>query len=69
MMLSTIQIPEKYFPIFYLEKTDACGRALILNSYALDFYKHGSIKAIVSDNGYLFIYKNIFMSFEAAWCV
>ncbi|XP_073462223.1 probable ATP-dependent RNA helicase DDX60 isoform X1 [Aquarana catesbeiana] len=53
MMLSTIQIPEKYFPIFYLEKTDACGRALILNSYALDFYKHGSIKAIVSDNGFI----------------
>ncbi|XP_072262120.1 probable ATP-dependent RNA helicase DDX60 isoform X2 [Pyxicephalus adspersus] len=52
MMLATIQISQKYFPFFYLEKTDAYGRALHLNSYALDFFKHGSIKAIVSDNGF-----------------
>ncbi|XP_068131464.1 probable ATP-dependent RNA helicase DDX60 [Hyperolius riggenbachi] len=50
--LQKIHIPQKYFPKFHLEKVDACGRTLHLNSYALDFFKHGSIKAIVTDNGF-----------------
>ncbi|XP_072262945.1 probable ATP-dependent RNA helicase DDX60 [Pyxicephalus adspersus] len=51
LMLQTAQIPEKYIPIFHLTKEDVCGRKIFLNSYALDFYKHGSLEALRTDNG------------------
>ncbi|XP_075050303.1 putative ATP-dependent RNA helicase DDX60 [Mixophyes fleayi] len=52
LMLQTAHIPDKHIPLLHLEKTDACGRKMSLNSYALDFFKHRSIKAIERDNGF-----------------
>ncbi|XP_063314265.1 probable ATP-dependent RNA helicase DDX60 [Pelobates fuscus] len=52
LMLQTAQIPDKYIPILNLEKTDGSGRKMLLNAYALDFFKHGSLMAIVKDNGF-----------------
>ncbi|XP_075053978.1 putative ATP-dependent RNA helicase DDX60 [Mixophyes fleayi] len=52
LMLQTAHIPDKHIPLLHLEKTDACGRPMSLNSYALDFFKHGSLSAIVRDNGF-----------------
>ncbi|CAH2300577.1 probable ATP-dependent RNA helicase DDX60 [Pelobates cultripes] len=52
LMLQTAQIPDKYIPILNLEKTDGSGRKMLLNAYALDFFKHGSLLAIVKDNGF-----------------
>ncbi|KAM9330426.1 putative ATP-dependent RNA helicase DDX60 [Gastrophryne carolinensis] len=52
LMLQTVNIPTRHVPILHLEKTDFCGRKMYLNSYALDFFKHGSLSAIVEDNGF-----------------
>lgn len=41
-------------PILPLKKYDSSGRVLRLNSFALDFYKHGSSEAIVKENGWVF---------------
>ena len=38
-------------PILPPTKYDSSGRVLRLNSFALDFYKHGSGVAIVEENG------------------
>ena len=38
-------------PILPPKKYDSSGRVLRLNSFALDFYKHGSSVAIVKENG------------------
>ena len=38
-------------PILRLKKCNPVGRALPLNAYALDFFKHGSSKAIENENG------------------
>ncbi|XP_075053960.1 putative ATP-dependent RNA helicase DDX60 [Mixophyes fleayi] len=51
VMLQTAHIPDKHIPLLHLEKTDACGRQMSLNSYALQFFKHGSIPAILTVNG------------------
>lgn len=37
-------------PILPLRKYDSSGRVRRLNSFALDFYKHGSSEAIVNEN-------------------
>ncbi|KAK2542792.1 Ddx60 [Columba livia] len=37
-------------PLFYLEKYDKHGRRMPLNAYALDFFKHGSLVALTTDN-------------------
>ncbi|NXM37280.1 DDX60 helicase, partial [Oxyruncus cristatus] len=37
-------------PLLYLNKYDNQGRRLPLNAYALDFYKHGSLTALTTDN-------------------
>ncbi|KAM5193196.1 putative ATP-dependent RNA helicase DDX60 isoform 2-T2 [Mantella aurantiaca] len=52
LMLQTSQIPEKYIPLLHLMRRDICGRKMLLNSYALDFFKHGSLSAIETDNGF-----------------
>ena len=38
-------------PILPLKKYDSSGCVRRLNSFALDFYKHGSSEAIVNENG------------------
>uniref|UniRef100_A0A672U6S5 DDX60-like winged helix domain-containing protein n=2 Tax=Strigops habroptila TaxID=2489341 RepID=A0A672U6S5_STRHB len=37
-------------PLLYLNKYDNQGRRQPLNAYALDFYKHGSLIALTTDN-------------------
>ncbi|NXY40816.1 DDX60 helicase, partial [Ceuthmochares aereus] len=37
-------------PLLYLNKFDNQGRRRPLNAYALDFYKHGSLTALTTDN-------------------
>ncbi|XP_009994301.1 PREDICTED: probable ATP-dependent RNA helicase DDX60 [Chaetura pelagica] len=37
-------------PLLYLKKYDRQGRRRPLNAYALDFYKHGSLTALTTDN-------------------
>ncbi|XP_017672013.1 PREDICTED: probable ATP-dependent RNA helicase DDX60 isoform X2 [Lepidothrix coronata] len=37
-------------PLLYLNKYDNQGRRRPLNAYALDFYKHGSLTALTTDN-------------------
>ncbi|KAM6076665.1 putative ATP-dependent RNA helicase DDX60 isoform 2-T2 [Chlamydotis macqueenii] len=37
-------------PLLYLNKYDNQGRRMPLNAYALDFYKHGSLVALTTDN-------------------
>uniref|UniRef100_A0A7M4EVX5 DExD/H-box helicase 60 n=1 Tax=Crocodylus porosus TaxID=8502 RepID=A0A7M4EVX5_CROPO len=37
-------------PLLWREKLDYQGRRMPLNAYALDFYKHGSLVALVKDN-------------------
>ncbi|NXG70713.1 DDX60 helicase, partial [Baryphthengus martii] len=37
-------------PLLYLNKYDSHGRRRPLNAYALDFYKHGSLIALTTDN-------------------
>lgn len=41
-------------PILPPKKYDSSGRVCRLNSFALDFYKHGSSEAIVKENGWVF---------------
>ena len=38
-------------PVLPLKKFNRVGELLHLNSYALDFFKHGSEKAITKENG------------------
>ena len=38
-------------PILPLKKANSVGRVMHLNAYALDFFKHGSEKAIERENG------------------
>nr|XP_014342204.1 PREDICTED: probable ATP-dependent RNA helicase DDX60 [Latimeria chalumnae] len=48
--LQSIGIHSGNIPVLYLEKYDHQGRKLQLNAYAHDFYKHGCLLAIHSDN-------------------
>uniref|UniRef100_A0A803K8T2 Uncharacterized protein n=1 Tax=Xenopus tropicalis TaxID=8364 RepID=A0A803K8T2_XENTR len=50
LLLQTVHVSQKHIPVLHLEKTDACGRKLLLNAYALDFFKHGSKDALEEDN-------------------
>ncbi|XP_061228962.1 probable ATP-dependent RNA helicase DDX60 isoform X2 [Neopsephotus bourkii] len=49
-VLRTLGINVKNCPLLYLKKYDNQGRKQPLNAYALDFYKHGSLIALTTDN-------------------
>uniref|UniRef100_A0A8C5PRN4 DDX60-like winged helix domain-containing protein n=1 Tax=Leptobrachium leishanense TaxID=445787 RepID=A0A8C5PRN4_9ANUR len=51
LMLQTARIPDRNIPILHLEKTDGSGRKMFLNSYVVDFFRHGYLKEIVKNNG------------------
>uniref|UniRef100_A0A8B9QQY5 DExD/H-box helicase 60 n=1 Tax=Anas platyrhynchos TaxID=8839 RepID=A0A8B9QQY5_ANAPL len=50
VMLRSLGINVKNCPMLHLKKYDNQGRRLPLNAYALDFYKHGSLTALTTDN-------------------
>ncbi|OCT96953.1 probable ATP-dependent RNA helicase DDX60 [Xenopus laevis] len=52
LLLQTVHVSQKHIAVLHLEKTDAFGRKRLLNAYALDFFKHGSIDALEEDNGF-----------------
>ncbi|XP_074003466.1 probable ATP-dependent RNA helicase DDX60 [Numenius arquata] len=49
-VLRSLGINVKNCPLLYLNKYDNQGRRRPLNAYALDFYKHGSLLALTTDN-------------------
>ncbi|NWJ11440.1 DDX60 helicase, partial [Crypturellus undulatus] len=49
-VLRSLRINISNCPLLYLEKYDDQGRKRPLNAYALDFYKHGSLAALHTDN-------------------
>ncbi|XP_025978657.2 probable ATP-dependent RNA helicase DDX60 isoform X1 [Dromaius novaehollandiae] len=49
-VLRSLRINVTNCPLLYLEKYDNQGRKRPLNAYALDFYKHGSLIALTTDN-------------------
>uniref|UniRef100_A0A8C3L1P4 DExD/H-box helicase 60 n=1 Tax=Chrysolophus pictus TaxID=9089 RepID=A0A8C3L1P4_CHRPC len=49
-VLRSLGINVKNCPLLYLRKYDNQGRSLPLNAYALDFYRHGSLTAVATDN-------------------
>ncbi|XP_055970196.1 probable ATP-dependent RNA helicase DDX60 isoform X2 [Sorex fumeus] len=51
VILRTVNISYSQAPILKKHKFDNQGRLMPLNSYALDFYKHGSLKGLAQDNG------------------
>uniref|UniRef100_A0A7N4NJH4 DExD/H-box helicase 60 n=1 Tax=Sarcophilus harrisii TaxID=9305 RepID=A0A7N4NJH4_SARHA len=50
IMLRTIDVHAENAPFLWLKKYDRDGSRRHLNAYALDFYKHGSMKALIKDN-------------------
>ncbi|XP_077135589.1 putative ATP-dependent RNA helicase DDX60 [Ranitomeya variabilis] len=52
LMMQTAYIPEKHIPLLPFVSNCTSGRKRYLNSYALDFFKHGCLIAIVEDNGF-----------------
>ncbi|XP_073433219.1 probable ATP-dependent RNA helicase DDX60 isoform X2 [Dendrobates tinctorius] len=52
LMMQTAYIPEKHIPLLHFLSNSNSGRKRYLNSYALDFFKHGCLDAIVKDNGF-----------------
>ncbi|XP_074085103.1 putative ATP-dependent RNA helicase DDX60 isoform X2 [Macrotis lagotis] len=50
VILRTIGITSFQAPVLYLQKIDSLNRKVPLNAYALDFYKHGSLKGLEQDN-------------------
>ncbi|XP_059501741.1 probable ATP-dependent RNA helicase DDX60 [Stegostoma tigrinum] len=48
--LRTLELSSSSIPLLNLRKYDQQGRRMPLNAYALDFYRHGSLKALLSDN-------------------
>ncbi|XP_060682842.1 probable ATP-dependent RNA helicase DDX60 [Hemiscyllium ocellatum] len=48
--LRTLELSSSNIPVLNLRKYDQHGRRMPLNAYALDFYRHGSLKALLSDN-------------------
>ncbi|XP_054995033.1 probable ATP-dependent RNA helicase DDX60 [Sorex araneus] len=50
VILRTVNISYSQAPLLKKHKVDSQGRIMPLNSYALDFYKHGSLKGIAQDN-------------------
>ncbi|XP_041530748.1 probable ATP-dependent RNA helicase DDX60 [Microtus oregoni] len=51
VILHSIGIGHIQAPVLWPQRFDITGRKLPLNAYALDFYKHGSLKALTQDNG------------------
>ncbi|XP_035408525.1 probable ATP-dependent RNA helicase DDX60 isoform X2 [Cygnus atratus] len=49
-VLHSLGVNVKNCPLLYLKKYDNQGRRMPLNAYALDFYKHGSLTALTTDN-------------------
>ncbi|NXE74304.1 DDX60 helicase, partial [Cochlearius cochlearius] len=49
-VLRSLGINVRNCPLLYLNKYDNRGRRQPLNAYALDFYKHGSLIALTTDN-------------------
>ncbi|XP_075786303.1 putative ATP-dependent RNA helicase DDX60 isoform X8 [Pelodiscus sinensis] len=49
-VLRTIGVNVRNAPLCWLEKYDNQGRRMPLNAYALDFFKHGSLVALKTDN-------------------
>ncbi|KAM4052173.1 putative ATP-dependent RNA helicase DDX60 isoform 2-T3 [Anomaloglossus baeobatrachus] len=52
LMMQTVHIPEKHIPFLHFLSDETYEQKRYLNSYALDFFKHGSLDAIVEDNGF-----------------
>ncbi|KAH0616087.1 hypothetical protein JD844_026924 [Phrynosoma platyrhinos] len=50
VILRTIGISAANIPVFHTKNYDKQGRLMPLNAYVLDFYKHGSLKAMEQDN-------------------
>ncbi|XP_044537614.1 probable ATP-dependent RNA helicase DDX60 [Gracilinanus agilis] len=50
IILRTIGVTYAQAPLLYPRKFDSLGRKIPLNAYALDFYKHGSLKGLEQDN-------------------
>ncbi|XP_007496200.2 probable ATP-dependent RNA helicase DDX60 isoform X1 [Monodelphis domestica] len=50
VILRTIGVTSSQAPLLYSKKVDSLGRRMPLNAYILDFYKHGSLKALEDDN-------------------
>ncbi|XP_072480309.1 probable ATP-dependent RNA helicase DDX60 isoform X2 [Notamacropus eugenii] len=50
IILHTVGVTSSQAPVLYLKKIDRLGRRMPLNAYALDFYKHGSLKGLEQDN-------------------
>uniref|UniRef100_A0A452HB13 Uncharacterized protein n=3 Tax=Gopherus TaxID=38771 RepID=A0A452HB13_9SAUR len=51
VILRTVGITAGNIPVLCAKKFDNRRRRMPLNAYALDFYKHGSLKAMAQDNG------------------
>ncbi|XP_067885360.1 probable ATP-dependent RNA helicase DDX60 isoform X2 [Heterodontus francisci] len=51
IIFRTLGIHKNNIPILSLKSYDKQGRQMPLNAYALDFYKHGCLDALHSDNG------------------
>ncbi|XP_066488910.1 probable ATP-dependent RNA helicase DDX60 isoform X2 [Tiliqua scincoides] len=51
VILHTLGISAANIPTLHSKKYDKLGRRMPLNGYALDFYKHGSLTAVIQDNG------------------
>ncbi|XP_062055389.1 probable ATP-dependent RNA helicase DDX60 [Lepus europaeus] len=49
-ILRTLNVDVSNIPLLCLNKWDQSGRKYFLNAYALDFYKHGSLSTLASDN-------------------
>uniref|UniRef100_A0A674I640 DExD/H-box helicase 60 n=1 Tax=Terrapene triunguis TaxID=2587831 RepID=A0A674I640_9SAUR len=54
-VLHTIGVNVRNAPLCWLEKYDNQGRRMPLNAYALDFFKHGSLIALTTDNWYVLL--------------
>lgn len=50
-VLRTVGVDASNAPVLWTEKYDSVGRKMPLDAYALDFYKHGSLVALLEDNG------------------
>lgn len=58
-ILRTLSVDVSNVPLLCLYKRDQSGRKYFLNAYALDFYKHGSLFSLASDNWYDCSYFNM----------
>lgn len=56
--LRTIGITDSDIPVLHSKMYDNQGRIMPLNSYVLDFYKHGSLEAMDQDNRYVVLFSH-----------